>query len=132
MRTCRWPAVCDVRHVPCAWRSLSTGCPIFSTARFDWRVIQLGRDLLAADEGARLLEAEEVLQLDALVVRVDVEAVAPQEADERLTEVLGGLDGQVGRRGNGGNDRDAGNRGLLHDLETHPTADHEHPIVERH
>ena len=42
-----------------------------------------------------LAPAGQVAQVDPAVVAVDVEAVAPQEADERHAEPLGGLDRQV-------------------------------------
>jgi hypothetical protein len=77
-------------------------------------------------------EPEQVAQVDPLVVGVDVEAVAAEESDERDAEPVGGLDGEVGRRRDGTDDRDAGDRRLLDDLEAHPTADHQDPVVKRH
>ena len=74
----------------------------------------------------------QVAQVDPLVVGVDVEAVAAQEADERHAEPVGCLDREVRRGRDRGDDRDAGDRRLLDDLEADPAADHQDPVVERH
>ena len=85
----------------------------------------------APPEAARVASAYRRADCHPLRVRVDVEAVAAQEADQRHAEALGGLDGEVGRGGDRGEDRDAGDRRLLDQLEARP-AGHEHdPVVER-
>ncbi len=84
----------------------------------------------ADDAAGDVSRAREVPQVDPLVVGVDVEAVAAQEADECHPEPIGGLDREVGRRRHGADDRDAGDGRLLDDLEAHPPADHQDPLVE--
>ena len=62
---------------------------------------------------------------------VDVEARPAHEADQRLAEPLRGIDREVRRRRDRGEDRNAGDGGLLHDLEAHPAADEEDSIAQR-
>ena len=68
---------------------------------------------------------------DPLRVRVDVEPVAAQEPDERHAQAVRGLDREVRRRAHRGEDRDAGDRRLLHELEARPAAHEDDPVVER-
>ena len=85
------------------------------------RTAAAGRARRAPSAGsAASAEPAQVAQVDPVVVGVDVEAVAAQEADERHAEPLGGLDGEVRRRRHGADDRDAGDGRLLDDLEADP------------
>ncbi len=69
--------------------------------------------------------------LDAIGVCVHVEAVVTQEADDRLTEAFGGRDREARRRGHRAQHRDAGDRGLLDELERQPARHEEHFTRER-
>ena len=105
--------------------------------RFGFQFVQnrgpLGsRGPLERSPPSSFFQAAEVAQVDPLVVGVDVEAVAAQEADERHAEPVRGLDREVRRSRDRGDDRDAGDGRLLDDLEADPAADHEDPAVERH
>src|SRR5215468_11362205 len=64
-------------------------------------------------------------RLDALWVRVGVEALAAEETDESDSCLLGELHRQARGGGNGGDDRNAGEHGLLHDLEREAAGDEE-------
>ena len=64
-------------------------------------------------------------------MRVDVEAVAAEEADQGDAQALGRLDREVRWRGDRGEDRDARDRRLLDELEARPAGDEHDPVVER-
>ena len=68
---------------------------------------------------------------DPLRPRVDVEAVAAQEAHQGHAQPLRGLHGEVARGGDGGEQRDARDGGLLDELEAGPARDQQHPVVQR-
>ena len=68
---------------------------------------------------------------DPVWPRVDVEAVAAQEAHQGHAQPLRGLHGEVARGGDGGEQRDARDGRLLDELEAGPARDQQHPVVER-
>src|SRR5215469_9775381 len=71
------------------------------------------------------------LREDALGPRVDVEALAAHEAEERDARLSRRLDGEAGRRAHRGDDREAGQGGLLEELEAGATAQHEDTVAQR-
>src|SRR5882724_10063666 len=64
--------------------------------------------------------------------RVEIEPTVPHEPDEGHVRGERHLDRHAGRRRDRGDHRDPGGQGLLHDLEAHAPADHQHVPVERH
>ena len=52
-------------------------------------------------------------------------------SDTRDAEPVGEPNREVGRRGHGADDRDTGDRGLLHDLEADPAGDHQDAVPQR-
>src|SRR5712691_4622422 len=68
---------------------------------------------------------------DAFPPRIDVEALAAQEPDERDAEFAGQGHREAARCRDRADDRDAGHEGLLQDLEAAASADHQHAGAER-
>ena len=62
---------------------------------------------------------------------VDVGTVVTQEADQRDAQTLGGLHRDTRWRSNGGHDRNAGDGGLLHELETGAPRDERDHVMQR-
>jgi len=57
--------------------------------------------------------------------------MAAKKSDQGHVQLAGETDGQTRRRGDGGDDRNAGDGGLLEDLESAAATDHENAIGER-
>src|SRR5205085_2118996 len=66
------------------------------------------------------------VQLNPAGVRVDVEATVADEADDGLTEPLGGRDREAGRRRHRAEHGNAGNSRLLYELEGEAPGDEQH------
>src|SRR2546428_10128776 len=67
---------------------------------------------------------------DPFGARVDVEAVAAEEADEGHPKPPPDLDREVRGRGHGAQDREAGDGRLLCDLERDPARHEQDPVVQ--
>src|SRR5689334_18770707 len=69
--------------------------------------------------------------VDAFRVAVDVEAIAAEEADDRLPEAFRRAHREARRRGHRAQHRHAGNGRLLHELEAHASRDKHDALRER-
>src|SRR6266498_3564517 len=66
----------------------------------------------------------------AIGVGVNVHSVFAEEGDQGLVALDGEIDRERGRRGDGGDDRDAGREAFLKDFEGGAAADQENVLVE--